>query len=422
MFPTRIKQPPSPTNSPTNPDAGNGRTQNTGSDEIPPGSPSSTADERFSRLSRKRRREESPSSSAGQPTQQRPRVASPRSEPRGAADNPATLPPHELSNPTISSLISHRAQPAKTPVEVEIQELPERIFSNSVQKMAYMICEEIRKQAVEIMDFSSMDTVGFTEEGMRALKLPEEYIEASRDALNSDNIKKKYQDSSVKSYIKNKKYPSKKRDLRPHTFDFDNICAHGTNLSSVVSALIHTNKQLTPGIKATKLGVKIKTGQSGGKSLLNQRYVSTVPAYYQDSNLDLSLAEKYSFNSSRKLGGYLESFVLPSDTIQILVLGDGIDRGKVTSGGDHQHERVYKRVNIRVVAIEANHKETVLEILKFLDIKDIRVCTFEDLKIESFQALWDKASVAVSSPVHKAAVAASQQTHPGDPTGGNLGG
>jgi hypothetical protein len=225
---------------------------------------------------------------------------------------------------------------------------------------------------------------------------------------------KNYPDETVARYKARKKYPSG-IDIRPPTFNPNgkNVCAHGTNLESVLKAIQGTNMQLVPGIKQVKLlGSLPQTGESSGTTPLNRKYVSAVDLsmYTSCYSMAIGYAENASsnFNKSNK----------PESYIPVVVIGDGVIRQDVY-GCDVRHETAYKRVNIRILAFKDDgDKAFAANQLRELqksnweirwEIRNIRLCTFAQLKetttkpqiffthtIPDVSALWSRA-VPISS-------------------------
>lgn len=205
-------------------------------------------------------------------------------------------------------------------------------------------------------------------------------------------IAAKYQDESyahrtVGEYRKAKKYPSG-IDMRPVEFDpakyystFDNpVCAHGTNLETVVKSILNTNMQLVPAIKQIKLqGDLPQTGESAGVTSFNRKFVSTVSLGCITSDyFDVKYYADKAAGSSNK-SSTIES------KMPVIVIGDGVERCPVQS--TVANEMGYKRVNIRLLALKnASDIKFVTTLLGKLydetgngEIMNIRLCLYDEL-------------------------------------------
>lgn len=205
--------------------------------------------------------------------------------------------------------------------------------------------------------------------------------------------------ASVAEYRKTKDYPSKSLDLRPEAFGFKDLRVHGTSLLSVLSAIMHSNKQLVPGIKLRKLlGSGSTSGESQGivdyqHSHISNKYVSSV-LLNQRTLENLAIPIGYSC----LMASPEQSF---SSHCPVLVLGDGA--GKCLALSDSEHNEVAdQRINIRIlVAQTSEDKQVILDILSHLKIEDIKVCTLQtlyqcfseaELSMEScVENVWNKA-------------------------------
>ena len=185
-----------------------------------------------------------------------------------------------------------------------------------------------------------------------------------------DSSFKKYNQMSVAEYKDISGYPYKSLDLVPRYFQLHDLCGHGTNLTAVISALMHSNGQLVPGIKARKLGAQMTTGVSKGTSIGNQRYVSSVGLGYLTSSI--TDVKKYAMQAIKK------NSRLHSDHVPVLVLGDGMVEGDVHS--NIKNERVFKRLNIRGVAVPADRIPLIEAIKEVLNLPDIKVFKMDDFK------------------------------------------
>jgi hypothetical protein len=171
------------------------------------------------------------------------------------------------------------------------------------------------------------------------------------------------------------------------------MCGHGTNLTSALKALIHSNKQMVPTIKAKKLGIEVETGEGFGTGIpncFNQLAVSTI-SLKDPSMADLKSLHYYKDNASR-VDGFLKKVELPSYTIPTIVLGDGV---AVPQSYDASMgwETFKKRVNIRMMAVNEKDKELVLAMLTHLGHDDVGICTFDDLdnlKVYRSYTSWER--------------------------------
>ena len=211
----------------------------------------------------------------------------------------------------------------------------------------------------------------------RSDRVPDFFGEKMPDKYRSDNYKYK----TVREYVEGKHYPAG-IDVRPNDFDPKSVdfCAHGTNLQSALQAISNTNMQLVPGIKQVKLQGDIsKTGESGGITPFNRKYVSTVALNYYNSTCRgvIGYAE-------RSAGGF-NSSKTDESRIPVVVVGDGVEGMGVNS--DIKNEVGYKRVNIRMLVLKDERDlERVRVILNEMqesnthkEIGSIRLCTFSDL-------------------------------------------
>lgn len=239
----------------------------------------------------------------------------------------------------------------------------------------------IEPDTSEKLDFSEMQA----ETDRRA-------SDAIPNLLRGTKLAEKYRDGAypfktVNQYKKAKGYPSR-IDVR--LLDFDpkkettrlTVCAHGTSLESVLRAIRRTNMQLVPGIKQIKLtGSLSKTGESGGVTDINRKYVSTVPLWCRSSHYDdvieyaKAASTKFNKSTSRE------------STIPVVAIGDGV--GETTVVSNVENEVGFKRVNIRIVACQnIEERDQTAALLKKemqksgsnADIRNLRLCTFDDLQ------------------------------------------
>ncbi|MEZ2578453.1 hypothetical protein [Buttiauxella ferragutiae] len=231
-----------------------------------------------------------------------------------------------------------------------------------------------------------------------------------------------YRFNTVGDYKQAKKYPQG-IDCRPildfealqikagstvDFMDYDDrlsLCAHGTNLQSVLSAVVHSNLQLIPGIKQIKLCGKLpETGESCGVTKLNRKYVSTVSLKYDHSTYDDVI--KYAFSAANSFN-LSKSY---TSKIPVVVLGEGVAEGEYVYSRVH-NETVYRRVNIRILAFRNKVELTFAqsELLKMQalrgdrEIEGIRLYTYDDLRAATsedgfspdMQKLWKMAAPVV---------------------------
>lgn len=228
------------------------------------------------------------------------------------------------------------------------------------KQSAEYVCEQIRNQRHELIDFRYIDSL-----------------------KNIPVIKNQYKNTTVSQYRADKNYPSSPLDVRPTSIDFKNFCAHGTNLSSVISALVHTNQQLVPGVKARKLGVKFDTGENRELTFsdVNRKYVSTVTMNTRTSRLDEAV--NYAQLAADKSSSSHRSNRLKSDSIPVVVFGDGAGDLQ-TINSSVRNEVLFKRVNIRMLAVADGDKEFVEATLRHLNIDDVKVIPQEEIDTDSY--------------------------------------
>lgn len=243
------------------------------------------------------------------------------------------------------------------------------------------ICEGIKKRLKSTIDFSSLSYGNIEEYELDFFR--GKSLEYAKKILSLDNKKIKLQGKSVEEYRNEKKYPLKGIDKRKQITESSEFCAHGTNLSSIVSALLHTNSQLVPQFKASKLGVGLRSKEL--VPLSRQRYVETLPAHRTcDGNFvfDLNKAKYYSTQTSAVAEERVDS-PLKSDSMTAIVLGDGLERGLTIGEAeremDESRKSSYKRVNIRTVAVADENKALVAQIFVKLGISDVDLRTYSEL-------------------------------------------
>jgi len=202
----------------------------------------------------------------------------------------------------------------------------------------------------------------------------------------------KYLDYAYKTVASYKESKGKNElDARPRDFEFSNenllhCGAHGTNLSAAIGAIIHCNSQVVPGLKLRKLGISPTVGESRGISDLNRKYVSCISL--TRCGQDLSGAMKYAQRATGKaLSGDHSKAV--TDNIPAILFGDGAVRESKGIDGDESDafwltssvsgEVVFKRLNMRIIAVPDEHTDLTKKILEKLGVEDIRVCSFSKL-------------------------------------------
>ncbi|HBF10050.1 MAG TPA: hypothetical protein DDW29_17480 [Gammaproteobacteria bacterium] len=150
------------------------------------------------------------------------------------------------------------------------------------------------------------------------------------------------------------------------------LCAHGTNVKAIISALMHSNQQLVPGIKSRKLGLDMMSGETNGTSLLNQKFVSTVGLSYLSSTI--YHAKSYALRATKVSPLVQKKSQSLADTIPAVALGNGAAEGNVWSSIGN--ERVFKRFNIHGVAVPKEYIPLMVAIKETLNIFDLQIFDF----------------------------------------------
>ncbi len=217
----------------------------------------------------------------------------------------------------------------------------------------------------------------------------------------------------LKAVVAIDKVPKEVLNQRPF-LSTDLLVGHGTNAYVLLLAMTRTNGQLRP---SGELPYAPPTGESGGATELNTNYVSTVPLF-NENNRTFQLWEYAAMNASTGTGtvitlenvdkelaaarsrlrsnpahnrrriaqltalkaflqdlasrGLYEEY-LQLSSLPVVLIGDGVARGTVVNSRV-SNEQVYRRVNIRAVAVEgAQAVARVNALLASLGINDIAV-------------------------------------------------
>jgi hypothetical protein len=192
-------------------------------------------------------------------------------------------------------------------------------------------------------------------------KSREKYIEEDQ-YLTSSKKDGAMDDSIRRCREKEKEYPP------------TNICTHGTNLYSFLIAAKTSDGYLLPLNKQIKRFGPAQAGEKRGNTMLNKKHVSTVGLGFYKSNFHdaIQYAEDNAecFSPSKLfvdqiLNDYCPELELISKTYEILsaipvvTVGYGISRGEVSS--TISNEEVYKRMQVRTVAVLNTEIKTTLE-------------------------------------------------------------
>jgi hypothetical protein len=181
--------------------------------------------------------------------------------------------------------------------------------------------------------------------------------------------------------------------------NLENVGAHGTNLSAIINAIANSNSQIVPGIKMRKLGIRPSGGESFGTTDLNRKYVSCISLNFADSKISDAL--KYAEESSSNF--LTKDASLFSDVIPCVVVGEAKARSKKFQQETGKHDVIFpvnsdiameiafKRLNIRIIAVEDEYKNLVKEILRELNVSDIKIC--DSTQLASFLADYENKNV-----------------------------
>ncbi len=266
--------------------------------------------------------------------------------------------------------------------------------SDSLLQEAEKYIRLARKQLRDKMDFT--DFSNYIEAIRKVVQ--NIYGTVSVDYVDRVNELMERNGSSVQDYRSN--YPGEAIDMRPKFLNnkksYLSVC-HGTKFASVLFALLFSNKQLLPGIKARELGIPIITGESGGVTELNADYVSVAPLGASQDAWTLHACCNYTERAVfleandlelRKLA-YMPALVFGENE---LVIKYNEERDGRYKGEDYifrgrgqffRVEVAAKRLNIRLIVVPKEDKMLVLEILKHLEIYDIKVTDFDSIKDKS---------------------------------------
>lgn len=211
-------------------------------------------------------------------------------------------------------------------------------------------------------------------------------------------LRKKYAHypcQTIGEYHQQNHYPNgNRRDYRPPHFNpaGNTVCAHGSNFAAVLKAELNCHAQLVAVIKQFKLqGTQPASGESAyfGTTALNCRYVSAVDLHCK--NASFNVAKKYAQDAATKFRIGQPDFF---NSMPVVVIGEGIARRKGKLDTDKPKERAYKRVNIRLLALQNEQdKLAAMHWLKkaslishFPHPDPIRFCTWAQLDACSKQS------------------------------------
>ncbi|MEC8009655.1 MAG: hypothetical protein VX185_02705 [Pseudomonadota bacterium] len=232
-------------------------------------------------------------------------------------------------------------------------------IDESTYALARDLCHEVQGQMSNTIDFQDL------------IDLKAESDNADGHPLKETTIKK-YHQTDVAEYRDKTNYPSKSLDIKSQRLVLNELCAHGTNVKAIISALMHSNQQLVPGIKSRKLGLDMMSGETNGTSLLNQKFVSTVGLSYLSSTI--YHAKSYALRATKVSPLVQKKSQSLADTIPAVALGNGAAEGNVWSSIGN--ERVFKRFNIHGVAVPKEYIPLMVAIKETLNIFDLQIFDF----------------------------------------------
>lgn len=296
-------------------------------------------------------------------------------------------------------------------IRASIPSSPSKVRSGLHDKKIQEIWAKVdsRINVKNIMDFDkfSLESV-FKNSGDSKDELIEYAKDLGKYVTDADLTKKKnkYIGQTLESY-RSLKYEKDiktkdKKDYRPTINETgllkegqSGFCGHGTTLTSALLAIKHSNKQLVPGFKQTKLGIDTASGESSGVTSLNSKYVSAVDLRGVKSNVGVII--KYANKSVE----WSKKRNLQNSDIPVVILGDGVD--DINVGSSVANEAGYKRVNIRLLCVPEKEISLIKELLRQQGIKDIKLMSTEKLLENNqkrtkdqpliFKDLWKKATL-----------------------------
>ena len=248
-------------------------------------------------------------------------------------------------------------------IPTETKENPHRALTSEATEK-YSTDESFKNQVIEFLDFVSATTKN------QVINLPE--------SKHHGKLREKYIKED-KFLTTSKKEGSKDWGCRllaeiGLTSKLDSTCTHGTNLYSFLIATKTSDGYLLPLNKQIKRFGLAQTGeQRKGYRPLNRKYISSIGLEFYQSSFKYAI--KYSkYNSSSNISSselfasqiltdnYPEPILKTYEAlskIPVVLIGYGASRGHTSSG--IQHEHVYKRLEVRTVAVPDNKIKNDLE-------------------------------------------------------------